>query len=1264
MKRYIITILILLATSIVYSQHQSVTTQGTEFWAAFLLNSDHSVGDSGLELSLMVTAKRACSVTVRNPNSTWTNTFNVGANATYKCVIPTSQHSQCYLNSPTSTAVNKGLLITSTDTISLYASNFASASFDGSIVLPTTALGNEYIIQTYKPTLAGYTDDEACSEFSVTATEDNTIVDVTPSVSCYTNSSATTTSNFTITLNRGQSAFIKSATRNENGNLSGTRVIARDCKKIAVFNGNNTTQVPSGNYGDHIYEQAFPTTSWGKKFVITNTLQNASTGRTKDCVRVTASTDNTTIRKNNTLLTTINAGQTYEFQLTATEKAAYIETSNPCAVYMYLVSQTAGGSSLGDPSMVWVAPLEQRINNIVFNTFYPNISAANTPSTHIVNIVTETATTSQVRLDGSTMTGWETVSGYPNYSFVRKVISHAAHSITTTGGNGFIAHVYGIGDVVSYAYSVGSMATNLAERMYINGIGSTDANVEGTFCEGQEITFTSEIDYDYDNIIWNFGDGTTYTGNATTHTYQNQGTYTVNMQVNSNGSGCTSFSNSVNFDITIGRVWDWEVTSEANYGETITVEGVTFVARHDTTIIQTYPSVLTGCDSTVTHNVIIRTIVNDIYAEICEGETYNENGFSELTTGTYTHTTTLPSGMDSITNLYLVVRENPIASITGNNALCNGSVNLVANGGESYSWSNNESTSGITITEPGTYTVTVTNEFGCTATARKQIAREIQINVSYDPILCNGNSTEVTVTAQYGIPPYTGERTETVRAGSRTYRVTDSEGCTAQATIDITEPEAITNEREEAEAYCSEEFGTVTIIPQGGVTPYSILWEDGSTNFTNNRIIPGQYNTYTISDANGCTFSDSTKISQEPPITITITHENVSCNNGINGSISVTNVNNGHEPYSYNWNNNQTGATAINLAAGNYQVTVTDDHNCTATATISITQPDALTVEGSVKNASCIGLCDGRIAVEANGGTPSYSYRWSTGYDMAELTELCAGTYNLTVTDANGCSTNRSYTIIQPDQMTASATATDVTCYAGNDGKITVMVSGGTTPYSYALNEFMSESSTDNTITALSAGHHVIYIRDAKNCMARTEATIGSPERLLAEYETINVSCKEASDGEIHVSAIGGHPPYYITTNAISEQPIADNPAITGLRSGTYHLIVTDSTDCSYSLKNIRIPENLNECIHVPNVFTPNDDGINDTWEITHIDMYPDAKIFVYNRWGQKMYEGNGTSEYWNGEYRGKKVPAGTYFYVVELGEGHNTYSGPLSILY
>ena len=1258
MKKYIITILTLLATSIAYSQQQSVTTQGKEFFAVFLQNSTYTAGGSDLELCLMVTAKRACSVTVRNPNSTWTSSFNVGANSTYKYVIPSSQHTQCYLTATSSSAQNKGLIITSTDTISLYSSNFASATFDGSLVLPTSALGNEYIVQCYPPVINE-------SEFSITAVEDNTIIDVTPSVSIDAGGTYPANTTFSVSLNRGQSAFMKSTTVGASGDLSGTRIVARDCKKIAVFNGDYSTRIPSSatQFADHIYEQAFPVTSWGKKFVITNTLQNASSGRTCDNIRVTASANNTTIRKNNTLLATINAGQTYEFQITASEGAAYIETSNPCAVYMYLVSKSNGGSTLGDPSMVWIAPLEQRIKSIVFNTFYPTISADNTPSTHIVNIVTETSNTGQVRLDGSAITGWTTVSGNTNYSYARKVISHAAHSITSTDGNGFIAHVYGIGNAVSYAYSVGSMATNLAERMYINGIGSTDANVDGSFCEGQEISFTSEIDYEYDNINWNFGDGTTTTGPSAEHTFTNQGNYTISMQVTSNGGGCSSFSTAVNFNVSIGHVWETEITTEANYGETITVQGETFVARNDTTITHLYQSTA-GCDSTVINHVIIRTIVNDIVAEICAGETYNENGFNESETGHYVNTTTLQTGIDSITNLYLTVRELPNANIIGNNALCNGSVSLMASGGTSYLWANRTETSEIEITEPGTYSVTVTNEYGCTATAQREIAREIQINVAYDPILCHGNLTQVNVSAQYGIAPYTGERTDFAQAGTRTYRVTDAEGCTAQTTIVIEEPDALTSTHIETDAYCNDEFGTIEVTAEGGVAPYSIIWGNGVSSFTNNTVRPGEFYSYTITDDNGCILTDSTKISQEPPITITITQENVSCYNGNNGSISVTNVNNGHEPYSYFWNNGQSNSTASNLVAGNYMVTVTDEHNCTATAAISITQPDILKLESSVKNASCIGMCDGRIAVTVTGGTPSYSYRWSNGYDMTEIIELCEGTYNLTVSDANGCITSKSFSIIQPEAMTASATATDVTCYGSNDGKIVVSVSGGTSPYLYSLNEFMYQSTTDNQISELSAGLHVIYITDAKNCTTRTEAIVGAPERIVAEYEVVNTSCKEAQDGEIHISVEGGHQPYYLTSNEISSMPLEENSAVKDLRSGTYHFIITDESGCSYSLKNIRIPENQNECIHIPNVFTPNGDGINDSWEISNISMYPDAQIFVFNRWGQKMYEGNGTSEYWNGEFRGNLVPAGTYFFVVNIGEGHNVYSGPLSILY
>lgn len=1246
-------ILFTVISCITFAQQQSISTQGTEFWAVFMQNFNHSTGTSALELSILVSAKRACSVTLNNPNSTWTTTVNVAAGSLQRVTIP---HAQGYLETTTASPTNRCIRISSTDTISVYSSNFASATFDAANILPTQALGNEYIIQCFPPVINQ-------SEFSITAIENNTIIDITPSVSINSGTTHSANSTFSVTLNRGQSVFMKSTSTGAAGDLSGTHIVARDCKKIAVFNGDCSTNVPSDEFADHIYEQAFPVNSWGKMFVVTNSIYNSSgTGRTKDIIRVTASANNTTVKKNGTILATINEGQTYQFQITNTERSAFVETSNPAAVYLYLVSKAQGGSEYGDPSMVWIAPLEQKIDEIVFNTFYPTISASQVPNNHFVNIVTETANTGQIRLDGSAVTGWAAVNGNSTYSYVRKNIAHSAHTIS--GGNGFIAHVYGIGNAVSYAYTVGSMATNLSERMYINGIESTDASVSGMFCTGEAIEFSSEVDYDYNNIVWNFNDGSpNETGNTVSHTFENEGDYTVNMQVNTTTVGCSSFSNAVNFNVSIGHPWETELTTEANYGETITVQGYTFTARRDTTIIGNYTS-LNGCDSTVINHVEISTINTTIDADICQGQTYNLNGFNESTTGSYIHFLTSAANTDSIVTLNLTVRENPTATIIGNYALCNGEVSLMAGGGTSYQWSTGNNTSALVATTSGQYTVTVTNEYGCTDTAQRTISPEVQINITYDPIACYGGTTSVAINATGGISPYTGIETVELGACTQSFNVTDSEGCTSRQTITITEPDSLTHTSTSTDAHCNDNFGTVEITPNGGTAPYSIRWSDGSTSFSNNRVRPNILYRYTITDSHNCTNTDTVEVMQEPPIALNITHTDISCFNGNNGSITVSSVSNGHSPYTYNWSNGQTEATASNLTAGSYVLTVSDDHSCTVTAAVSLQNPAAITIDGSVKNASCIGMCDGRIIVIAHGGTPEYTYSWNSGFTENVLTNLCYGNYTITVSDANGCKQTNTFSIIQPESMSLTATTSDASCFGGNDGTITVSVEGGTAPFSYSLNEFMNNSITSRTMQNVTSGPHTVYVMDSKGCTAQINVNIGAPDMLAINYETVSTSCKEATDGKIIINISGGTAPYYLTSKDYTNKPLGEKNTISDLHADTYHFIITDENGCSYSLKNIYVPENATDCLHIPNVFTPNGDGINDVWELQHIEMYPDAKIVVFNRWGQKLYVGDGTSEYWDGTFNGHLVPAGTYTYIINIGEERQPYTGSLSILY
>ena len=239
---------------------QEVTTQGKEFWLSFIGNGfkyHPDVPAGWIRVQLLVSAKRNCEGTITNPNTGWTRNFNVEANNIFSVDL---EEEQVYVESSEyEQVVNKGLIITTTDTVSVYCANIATYSFDASYVLPTPGLADDYIIQTYEQSTGTY---DPTSAFVIVATEDNTIIDITPSVTTYGGKPAH--QEFTITLNRGQAYQVRSNSSN-NRDLSGTRVTARDCKRIAIFNGNNLTLVPTSAMSDSdcIFEQAMPLHSWG-----------------------------------------------------------------------------------------------------------------------------------------------------------------------------------------------------------------------------------------------------------------------------------------------------------------------------------------------------------------------------------------------------------------------------------------------------------------------------------------------------------------------------------------------------------------------------------------------------------------------------------------------------------------------------------------------------------------------------------------------------------------------------------------------------------------------------------------------------------------------------------------------------------------------------------------------------------------------------------------------------------------------------------------
>ncbi len=527
---------------------------------------------------------------------------------------------------------------------------------------------------------------------------------------------------------------------------------------------------------------------------------------------------------------------------------------------------------------------------------------------------------------------------------------------------------------------------------------------------------------------------------------------------------------------------------------------------------------------------------------------------------------------------------------TVSNEICNGdnmgSANVLAGGGTSpyqYLWNPSAQTNAMASgLSAGTYTVTVADANGCTATSIVVITQPpilIATTTTLANINCNGGTNgSVSVAVTGGTSPYnylwnpssqTNATATGLSAGIYTVTVTDGNGCTATATAAITQPLLVLSASITTIANVSCNGGTngsASVTAIGGTTPYNYIWNpSGQTNATATGLSAGTY-TVTVTDAHGCTAS-TTAIIIQPLFALSVTISalaNVSCNGGANGNASVTAAG-GTSPYNYIWNpSGQTNATATGLSVGIYTVTVTDANGCTATATATINQPVILTARTAILlNASCNGGANGSASVIASGGTSPYNYLWNpSGQTNATATGLSAGTYSVTVTDANGCIANITATITQPLLALSATTSTiaNVSCNGGANGSASVTASGGTNPYSYIWNP---SSQTNATATGLSAGTYTVTVTDAHGCTETATTVITQP--LLALSATTltitNVGCNGGANGSASVIASGGTNPYNYIWNPSSQT----NATATGLSAGTYTVTAVDAHGCTAS---------------------------------------------------------------------------------------------------
>jgi len=457
------------------------------------------------------------------------------------------------------------------------------------------------------------------------------------------------------------------------------------------------------------------------------------------------------------------------------------------------------------------------------------------------------------------------------------------------------------------------------------------------------------------------------------------------------------------------------------------------------------------------------------------------NSASGLPGGSYTITVTDGNGCTSVNNVVIDSSTQPVPSLVNHQdvscfGLSDGSTGITVTGGAlplSYNWSSGQTASIINNIAAGTYTVTVTDVFGCSAVLSDVINQPAEMTVSVvqlEHVKCFGELTGSIVLATAGGNGNnswtwtgnvaSGPSASNVAAGNYTATVIDQLGCNASIQIVINQPLApLVVTGTITETTCGNTDGAISTVVTGGTSPHTYLWNNGNTSSSLTSLSPGIY-TITITDINSCIITQSFTVqASDAPVISTIAITNVTCFGGNNGGAAL-NVTGGVQPYTWIWQGGvSSGASAANLVAGNYNVTVTDVTGCSSFHLVSISQPDILTASVNVPVAICIGQ-QATVTAGVSGGVPPYSYSWSTGSIQSQIniSPAVTSTYTLSVSDANGCITNAQPAIVNVyPPLSLSATFPDSVC-RGTSATISLNAGGGDGNYSYQWSNGMTGS--------------------------------------------------------------------------------------------------------------------------------------------------------------------------------------------------------------
>ncbi|MBP6826041.1 MAG: T9SS type A sorting domain-containing protein [Saprospiraceae bacterium] len=748
----------------------------------------------------------------------------------------------------------------------------------------------------------------------------------------------------------------------------------------------------------------------------------------------------------------------------------------------------AGSSSGPIYSYIWTA---SNGGNIVSGatTLNPLVNAAGTYTIQVSNSVNgctstaSTTVTSNINPPNASAAGGTITCLVPTVTLMGSSITPGV-TYAWTGPGGFNSPLQNPTVSVAGLYTLtvtnpANACTNTATATVIQGAiqPAVTASAAGQLtCAVNSIQLTANSNPAGTTYAWTGPGG--FTSSLQNPTVNAPGIYNVVVTA---ANGCTGSDTSV-------------------VNQNITAPGATASANGEITCIN--PGVQLNGGSPGGPNVTYAWAGPNNYSSTQQNPTVNA-------AGTYTLTVTAAINGCTSTATATVIQNTapPVASIAvPGNLNCNNAtiqINAAASSqgpNFAYLWTtaNGNIVSGATTLTPvvnaaGTYTLSITNNAsGCTATAGTTVSQTPAVTASATAtnVSCNGGSNgSATVTPGGGAGNFTflwsnNATTATITglpAGTYTVITTDGENCTASASVTVMQPAVLaSNASATGESALGANDGTATAAPTGGTSPYTYLWSNNATTATITGLTPGNY-TVSVTDANNCTSVQTVTVNSfNCALSASISSTNVTCNGANNGTATV-NLVGAVAPVQYLWSNNAITPSISGLAAGTYTVSILDANNCPASLSVSISQPAVLAANATATAETASGANDGTATALPTGGTSPYTYLWSNNATTATITGLTPGSYSVSVTDANNCTTNQTVFVSAFNCfLTADVNSVNVVCLNDTNGQATAIVQDGELPFIYQW----SNQETTATISNLGIGTYSVIVIDANGCIA------------------------------------------------------------------------------------------------------------------------------------------------------------------------------------